>query len=117
MKSPDVKGQFALSAFLRSLVRWCDLSTCSASQRGAASELFATLVNKYVDGVCHSDLSASYLGVTCRGDVSDFLDEMLTSYYPTTLNNPRVPAEARRMAIDNWVWVRLYLHRQGVSVY
>ncbi|KAH0836552.1 ARM repeat-containing protein [Lanmaoa asiatica] len=78
---------FALSAFLRDLVRWCDLSTCSTLQSGAASELFATLVNKYTD------------------DVSDFLNEMLISYCSTTLNNPRAPPEARRKAIDNWVWI------------
>ncbi|KAF8557709.1 ARM repeat-containing protein [Imleria badia] len=87
MKNVDVKGQSILSAYLRNLVRWCDLSTCSILQRVAASELFATLVNKYTD------------------DVSDFLDEMLTSYFPTTLNNPCIPPEARRKAIDNWVWI------------
>ncbi|KAG6381494.1 Dos2-interacting transcription regulator of RNA-Pol-II-domain-containing protein [Boletus reticuloceps] len=85
MKNPDVKGLSVLSAFLRDLVRWCDLSTCSTLQRGAASELFATLVNKYAD------------------DVSDFLNEMRTSYFPATLNDSRVPIEARRKAMDNWV--------------
>ncbi|KAF8449157.1 ARM repeat-containing protein [Boletus edulis BED1] len=85
MKNPDVKGPSVLSAFLRDLVRWCDLSTCSTLQRGAASELFATLVNKHAD------------------DVSDFLDEMRTSYFPATLNDTRVPIEARRKAMDNWV--------------
>ena len=61
--------------------------------------------------VCHSDLSVTCLGVTCRGDIPDFLDEMLTSYFPTTLNNPRVPVEGRRTAIDNWVWVRLHTNQ------
>lgn len=117
MKNSDAKGQLVLSTFLRNLVRWCELPTCSTSQGGAASELFATLVNKYVDGVCYLDLSASCLDVTCYGDVSDFLDEMLTSYHPTTLNNSCVPPEARRKAIDNWVWVRLHLHRQPVTVF
>jgi len=51
MKNSDIEGRVVLSAFLRNLVRWCDLSTCGALQRGAASELFTTLVNKYTDGV------------------------------------------------------------------
>lgn len=51
MKNPDVEGQVVLSAFLGNLVRWCDLSACNTLQRGAASELFTTLVNKYTDGV------------------------------------------------------------------
>lgn len=109
MKNSDAKGQL-ISAFLRNLVRWCDLSTCSTLQKEAASELFSTLVNKYTDGVYHSDLSATYLDVTCHGDVSDFLDEMLTSYGSATLNNPVVSPEARRKAIDNWVWVKLQLN-------
>jgi DNA repair/transcription protein MET18/MMS19 len=87
VKSPDAGGQPALSAFLKNLVGWCNSSACSTLQREAASGLFATLVNKYTD------------------DILDFLDEMLTSYFPTTLNNPRVPVEGRRTAIDNWVWI------------
>ncbi|KAF8141740.1 ARM repeat-containing protein [Boletus edulis] len=97
MKNPDVKGPSVLSAFLRDLVRWCDLSTCSTLQRGAASELFATLVNKHAD------------------DVSDFLDEMRTSYFPATLNDTRVPIEARRKAMDNWVSSDLTLWRYRLS--
>lgn len=117
MKNSDVKGQSVISAFLKNLVGWCDLSTCNTLQRGAASELFSTLVNKYTDGACHLDLFATCLDVPFRGDVSDFLDEMLSSYWSTTLNNPRVPPEARRKAIDNWVWVRLHLNCQSVLVY
>lgn len=51
-----------------------------------------------------------------REDVSDFLDEMLTHYFPTTLGNPCVPPGARRKAIGNWVWVRLQLNCQSVSI-
>ncbi|KAF9245349.1 ARM repeat-containing protein [Melanogaster broomeanus] len=77
----------SLSAFLKDLVEWCDLPASSALQREAASELFATLVNKHPD------------------DVSDFLDDMLKVYWSTTLNNPSVSAEARSNAIDTWVWI------------
>lgn len=56
MKSSDVKGQLVLSTFLRNLVQWCDSFNCGALQREAASELFATLVNKYTDGVCPLNL-------------------------------------------------------------
>ncbi|KAG9312861.1 ARM repeat-containing protein [Chiua virens] len=79
--------ELGLSAFLRNLVLWCDSSTCSALQITAASELFAITVNKYT------------------ADIPDFLNDMLTSYFPSTLHNSRVPPETRRRAIANWIWI------------
>ncbi|KAF9221464.1 ARM repeat-containing protein [Gyrodon lividus] len=83
----NASGPISLSALLKDLVEWCDLPICSALQREAACELFATLVNKYTD------------------DVSDFLDDMLKGYWSTTLNNPGLSPEVRRNAITIWVWI------------
>lgn len=93
MKNPE-EGQFTLSAFLRHLVLWCDLSACGTLQREAACELFAMLVNKYTDGVCYLVPFVTCLDSTCHSDVSDVLDQLLTTYYPSTLNDPGVPPEA-----------------------
>ncbi|KIJ20729.1 hypothetical protein PAXINDRAFT_160240 [Paxillus involutus ATCC 200175] len=83
----NASGPISLSALLKDLVEWCDLPTCSAHQREAACELFATLVNKHTD------------------DVSDFLDDMLKGYWSTTLNNPNVSSEVRHNAIKIWIWI------------
>ncbi|KIK80675.1 hypothetical protein PAXRUDRAFT_833382 [Paxillus rubicundulus Ve08.2h10] len=83
----NASGPISLSALLKNLVEWCDLPICSALQREAACELFATLVNKHTD------------------DVSDFLDDMLKNYWSATLNNPNISSEVRCNSINTWVWI------------
>ncbi|KAH7881782.1 ARM repeat-containing protein [Phlebopus sp. FC_14] len=76
-----------LSMFLKELVGWCGLPTCSTLQREVVSQLLATLVNKYAESI------------------TEFLNYELDSYWSAVLKNPNVPLEARRHAINTWVWI------------
>lgn len=114
---PDAHGQTFLSRFLVTLVPWCISPAYSTLQIRAASELFATLVNKYTNGVYRLHLHVTGLYLAFHVDASDFLDYMLKSYCPSTLSDPHGPAEDRRRGIDNWVSVRFPLNRQFILVY
>ncbi|KAG2068710.1 hypothetical protein BDR04DRAFT_1206804 [Suillus decipiens] len=76
-----------LSTFLSEVVAWSDSPSSTVFQREAAAHVLASNVNKHVD------------------DVSDFLSSQLERYSSSALKNTKIPAEARKNAINTWISV------------
>ncbi|KAI6041215.1 ARM repeat-containing protein [Pisolithus marmoratus] len=73
-----------LSGRLANLVTWCSYDSCTASQREAALDILASLVNRHAD------------------DIADFLSYQLNDYWSKVVYNRTIPASDRRNVVALW---------------